>query len=256
MQSTSIKYILSLCFITLWFLPAWSQDNASRLQQAEEAYTKGEYETSIQLYEQILASGQDAFELYYNLGNAYYKNNQVAPAILNYERAAKIKPSDADLQHNLRLAQALTVDKIESLTVPEFVTGFKSFVNYYTADSWGLLSITTFLLVLGSLLAFLFLNQRWIKQLALGAASVLLFLSILFFIFGWQQQRWLNSNKEAIIFKPSITVQSTPDQGGEELFVLHAGTKVRIMERFRDWVRIRISNGNMGWVPIEAAAEI
>ena len=94
------------------------------------------------------------------------------------------------------------------------------------------------------------------KQLALGLGGVLLLLSFLFFFLGWQQSNWLSNQKEAVIFQPSITVTSTPNDSGEELFVLHEGTKVRIVERFKEWVRVRIGDGNMGWMPRTAVKEI
>ncbi len=244
-------------FFFLFFLKAASaQDANALLQQAADAYSNGDYKAAITQYEQVLAKGQHAFEVYYNLGNAYFKNNQIAPAILNYERAALLDPADADLQHNLAMAKSRTVDKIDILAVPEFVTGYKSFVNALPADRWGTWSIIAFVLMLGAIAAFLYLTQRWMKQLALGSGVLLALLAIVFFFFGWQQSNWLNSRKEAIIFQPSITVTSTPDNAGEELFVLHEGTKVRIVERFRDWVRIRIGDGNTGWMPVEAAEEI
>lgn len=249
--------IFSLFFaLFLLVKMADAQDGTVLLQQAADAYSNGDYQTAIDQYEQLLAGGQDAFEVYYNLGNAYFKNNQIAPAILNYERAARINPADADLQHNLAMAKSRTVDKVDMIAVPEFVTGYKSFVNATPADRWGTLSILSFVLMLLAIGAFLYLSQRWMKQLALGAGGLLFLLAIAFFFFGWQQTNWLNSRKEAIIFQPSITVTSTPDKTGEELFVLHEGTKVRIVERFRDWIRVRIGDGNTGWVPEKVAKEI
>ncbi len=249
------KYWLLLPFFFILNILS-AQDGKALLQQAADAYANGDYQAAASQYEQILASGQHAFEVYYNLGNAYFKNNQIAPAILNYERAARLNPTDADLQHNLAMAKSRTVDKVDMLAVPEFVSGYKSFVNATPADRWGAWSIAAFVLMLLAIASFLYLTTRWMKQVMLGSGVLLALLAAIFFLFGWQQTKWLNSRKEAIIFQPSITVTSTPDNTGEELFVLHEGTKVRIVERFRDWVRIRIGDGNTGWVPEKAAEEI
>ena len=243
--------VLILCIKTLT-----AQDSKALLQQAADAYSNNDYPSAIQQYEQILANGEHAFEVYYNLANAYFKDNQIAPAILNYERANRLNPADADLQHNLRMAQSRTVDKINMIPVPELVTGYKSFVNSTPADTWGTFSLMIFVLALIGIAAFLYLNQKWMKQLALGLGGVLLLLSFLFFFLGWQQSNWLSNQKEAVIFQPSITVTSTPNDSGEELFVLHEGTKVRIVERFKEWVRVRIGDGNMGWMPRTAVKEI
>ncbi len=232
------------------------QDNSILLQEAIDAYSNEDYPQTIDIYEQILSNEWDAFEVYFNLGNAYFKDDHIGHAILNYERAGRINPSDADLQHNLAMAQARTVDKIEILPVPEFVSGVKSFINSTSADRWGMLSIAAFFLMLLSVILFLFSYQRWIKQVLLGTGILSAMLMLVFLFFGWQQTRWLNSSKEAIIFQPSITVSSTPNSSGEELFVLHEGTKVRVLEHFQDWIRIRIGDGNSGWIPLESAEEI
>lgn len=241
------KYSLGMfliCFLSLHTVAA----NTTLIEAAQEAYSKEDFQTAIEKYEQIVSNGNEAFELYYNLGNAYFKTDQLGLAILNYERAAKINPTDTDLNHNLAIAQSRTVDKIEVVSAPEFVSGFKSFVNATPADSWGIYSLMAFTLFLIALGIFFFLNVKNLKQLSLLFAAILLMLSLGFFYFGWQQQRWLNSNKEGIILQASVTVSSTPDQSGEELFVLHEGTKVRILEYFKDKTRIRITNGNIGWL--------
>ena len=248
---------ITLTFLFFFFSHAVpAQDGSALLPQAADAYTNGDYAVAIDFYEQILSSGQYSFEVYYNLGNAYFKNEELAPAILNYERAARIDPADADLQHNLAMAQSRTVDNIDMLPIPDLVSGYQSFINATAADSWGMFSLAAFVLLLAAILVFLNVEQRWLKQIVLGTGGLLLVLSLLFFFFGWQQSNWLNSRKEAIIFQPSITVTSTPDNAGEELFVLHAGTKVRIVERFRNRVRIQIGDGNTGWIEQPAIQEI
>ncbi len=236
--------------------PLASAQEDARLARAAEAYANADYPEAAEYYEQILADGKEAFALYYNLGNAYFKSGRLASAILNYERAARINPADPDLLHNLAMARDQTVDKIDMLPAPEFVTTYKSFVNAVPADRWGYFSIAAFVLFLAAAALFLFTATPWVKRLTLTLGLALLLLSGLFFLFGWQQQRWRNARKEAIVFQPSITVQSTPDPSGEALFVLHEGAKVRIVERFRDWARIRIGNGNTGWLPEESVEEI
>ncbi len=248
---------LVLLFFGLFVVQfSYAQSEGNLLQQAAAAYAQENYEAAIDLYEQVLTSGKEAFELYYNLGNAYFKTDQIGPAILNYERAARLAPADPDLQHNLALAQARTVDKIDMVPVPELITGYKSFVNRFSADTWGVFSIVAFILLLIAIGSFLLFSAKWLKQLFLTIAGVLLVLTLIFFFFGWQQQSWLNNRKEAIVFSPSTRVVSAPNDTGTELFVLHEGTKVRVEERFREWVRIRIGNGNSGWVPEEVIEEI
>lgn len=242
--------------ITLPLSNLSGQSNAERFQLATEAYANKDYEGAIDQLEHILATGEYAFEVYYNLGNAYFKSDQIAPAILNYERAAKINPTEADLQYNLAIAQSRTVDQIDMIPVPEFVSGYKSFVNNRSSDQWATLSLITFFLMLAALGTFLLINNRLFKQIALSAVAICALFTITTFFFAWQQQSWLNSNREGVVFTPSINVSSTPDNAGETLFVLHEGTKVKIIERFRDFIRIEIGDGKSGWIGKESVREI
>ena len=248
-----ITLILVICWISN---PVPAQNEQTILKDAAQAYADEEYTNAISLYENLLSQGKEAFELYFNLGNAYYKSDQIAPAILNYERAAKLQPTDEDLQYNLAMAQARTVDKIEAIQVPQFVTGYKSFVNQFSADQWGYFSILAFVFMLGVLAAFLLTTNRSFKKISLTIAILLFTLSFSTFIFGAQQRSWLNSNKEGIIFQPTINVRSGPQESAEAIFVLHEGTKVNIVERFSDWLRIRIGDGNTGWVKASSVQEI
>ena len=233
-----------------------AQSSQDLLAQAAAAYAQNDFQKSITLYEQILSNGQEAFEVYYNLGNAYFKLDQIAAAILNYERAAKMNPSDADLQYNLGLANDRTIDRIDMIAVPEFVSAYKSSINAITSDQWAIWSIGSFAFFLVLVIAFLSLGQVWLKRLALVLSLGLLLTTFIFLLFAGQQQSWLNSTREAIIFQPSLEVRSAPNRSGATLFVLHEGTKVRIEEKVADWVRIRIGDGNTGWVQQEAMEAI
>ena len=255
-NTARFSIIMALLFNCCIFNIGLGQDNTMLLQQAADAYSNKNFQAAIDAYEKILENGSEAFEVYYNLGNAYYKSDQIAPAILNYERAKLLRPADEDLSHNLAMAEARTVDRIEGIPVPELITGYKSFVNTVSADLWGFYSIICFILVLGAVAGFLFLTQRWIKQLLLGLGVLCLVLSLLFWFLGAQQQSWLNNQKEAIIFQASVTASSTPNENGEDLFVLHAGTKVKVVKRFRDWVQVQIANGNTGWMQANAIQQI
>ena len=249
-MTKAAKYLILIIWTSAGLLvssfSSHAQNGQALIQKAADAYGNADYQQAIDLYEQVLAGGEEAFELYYNLGNAYFKADQIAPAILNYERAARLDPADTDLNHNLAMARQRTTDKIETISVPEFVSVFKSYVNALSVDQWGIASILCFILLLAAAGAFLLSPLKWVKQLGLGSGLLLAALTTLFLLFAWQQKSWLDSRREAVIFQPSATVQSTPDNAGEELFVLHEGTKVRIVERFRDWVRIRIGDGENG----------
>lgn len=248
-----------IVLLTLLYLsPAilFAQSSNTLWTQASDAYAQNDFQKSVELYEQILANGEEAFEVYYNLGNAYFKMDQIAAAILNYERAAKVNPSDVDLRYNLRLANDRTIDRIDMIAVPEFVSAYKSSINVVSADQWAFWSIVSFVLFLILIIVFLIVGQIWLKRLALVLGLAFLLGTFTFLLFAGQQQSWLNSSKEAIIFEPSLEVRSAPNRSSATLFVLHEGTKVRIEEKVENWLRIRIGDGNTGWVQEETIEAI
>ncbi|MDR1938996.1 MAG: tetratricopeptide repeat protein [Tannerellaceae bacterium] len=226
---------------------AFAQEEA--LKEAEAAYTQEVYTKAIELYKEVLTTYGESAEVYYNLGNAYYRANKIAPAVLYYERALLMDPGDADIRFNLEMARQKTVDKIEPIGDFFLVKWFDSVQNMGAADSWARLSIVCFLLFIGCLLLFFF--SRWTRIRKLG-----FYLGLLFFIsvvvsniFARNQKReWVN-HAHAIVFSPTVTVKSSPNQSGTDLFILHEGTKVSIKSTLGEWREIELEDGNIGWMP-------
>lgn len=227
--------------------PAAAQDAA--LKEAEVAYTKEDYKTSIQLYEGLLKNNGESAEVYYNLGNAYYKDGQIAPAILNYERALLLAPGDKDIRFNLQLAKARAVDKIEPAGQFFLVKWFESVRDLAATDTWGAVGITAFLLFLVSTVVFLFSKVVTFKKAGFYVALLMLAVTILANVFGFSQKSALTSHAEAIIFTPTVTVKSSPDASGTDLVVLHEGTKVAVRSTLGDWSEVVLEDGNVGWMP-------
>ncbi|MFP4447106.1 MAG: tetratricopeptide repeat protein [Bacteroidales bacterium] len=232
-------------------LPLLSQEYETMLDSAKHYYGKGNYERSIEIYEQILEQGKESAEIYYNLGNAYYSIYQVAPAILNYERAKLRAPNDEDIQYNLNLAREQVTDKIEQIPPFFLVRWYNNFVDSLSSDGWAVLSMITFLAFLVFFSVFLYTKRYRLKKSSFGIALLALLLSVATFMFSYQQKQEVLNSNQAIVFSKKVTVRSSPSTSGTELFVLHEGTKVFIEDEMGDWYEVRLSDGNKGWMKEE-----
>lgn len=231
-----------LAFIALKAAPADS------LQKANELYVANEYAKAIQLYEGIVTQGYESSTLYFNLGNSYFKNGEITKAILNYERAKKLAPNDDDIQFNLDLMNQFVVDKIEPLPRPFFVKGMENTINLFTSNQWAKISLTAFVLALLLVLTYLFSRMLTFRKLAFTFAIVVLAISIVSLILSAKQKAKLSQHNHAIIFAPTVTVKASPADGGTDLFVIHEGLKVQLIDNLNNWIEIRLDDGNTGWV--------
>ncbi len=224
--------------------------------KADSLYTAGNFEEAANIYNEVLANGLESADLYYNLGNAYFKQGKIPDAILNYERSLKLKPFDKDVQYNLELTQQYTVDKIDALDTFFMKRWVKAFRHKLTSDSWARLSIGLFIGVVLLLLVFTFTGSSLFKRLSFYL-SVILLLGV--FVSMWAsstEKRDITKNVEAIVFSPSVTIKGSPDDSGTDLFILHEGTKVKVIDSVGDWRRIQMADGNVGWLQEKAIEEI
>ncbi len=223
----------------------------SLIKTGNESYAKGLYYYAIDVYEQVVDSGYEAPELYYNLGNAYYKVNNIPMAILNYERAKILDPYDDDIKHNLALANAHVIDKID--IIPEFFmkNRVRNIVNIASSDKWAIISISTFILFLLLFLIYLFSARVGIKKISFWCAILILFISVSSFYSALKRKQFLTLKNAAIIISPTVTAKSSPAESGVDLFIIHEGTKVIIEDSIDVWNRIRIGDGTKGWIKKE-----
>ena len=215
---------------------------------ADSLYAARQYQKASQLYEQLLDKGDNA-NVYYNLGNAYYRMHDIARAILNYERAANREPGDSDIRFNLTLARSKTIDKIESNEDFFIVYWFRSFLNTFNTYQWGRIAVFSFVLALIGLLAYFFVRRLSIRKIGFGIAVAMFFLTIVSNIFAYLQRCQYLDNTHAIVMQTS-KIRSTPAESGTVIFSLHEGTKVKIIDNtMRHWVQIRLADGKTGWMP-------
>lgn len=205
---------------------------------------------TIEEMESVLASGQESVQIYYNLGYSYYKEGELAKAILNFERAHRLAPSDEDIIYNLEQAYAMT-DKLQEIETVFFVRWWDALCNTMSSDGWAILFVVVFILMLSGVALFLFSDRVSLRKTGFFSALALLVVAIFSLSVSIQQRDKIVNSKDAIIMTPSVTLSTAPDNNGSELVVLHAGTKVYIVSRLGEWCEVRLKDGNVGWIKIE-----
>lgn len=221
--------------------------------QADSAYINNDFAGAIAIYEAILTNEGESANIYYNLGNSYYKMDNIAKAVLNYEKALLLNPSDRDIRFNLELAQSKTIDKVIPMSEMFFVTWTKSLTNTLSEKGWSQVGIFTFILTLLALALYFFGKKIILKKTGFISAIVFFLVCIIANSFASVQKKKIMNHNNAIIMTPSITVKSTPNEGGTDLFILHEGRKVMIKDNtMKEWKEIQLEDGNVGWVPTNA----
>ena len=234
-----------------WFpLALFANDRDSVLFRAEQFYQQNEFTKAISEYQSLAESGWVSAELFYNLGNAYFKNHDIKSAILYFERAKRLAPNDEAIDFNLNLSRSLIFDKVEAVPELFLLTWGKAIRDWMTIQGWSWWSIGSFAATLMLGLLFLFVRNMSVRRLAFGLSVFCFFLSLTAFTFGYLQKSNIERTDEAIVFTPSVTIKSSPDDSGNNLFILHEGIKVSIENRIGEWCEVRIADGNKGWMRI------
>ena len=232
--------------LLMFLLPLCAQ--AVTKTEADSAYVRGEYQQAIKDYEALLEQGASA-DLYYNLGNAYYRTENITRAVLNYERALLLSPGDKDIRFNLQMARSKTIDKITPEQEMFFVTWYRSLVNLTSVDGWANVALISLALAIVLALLYLFSERIWLRKVGFFGAIILLVFFLLGNVFAYQQKDLLVHRRGAIVTAPAVTVKSTPAKQGTDLFILHEGTKVTITDgSMKDWKGIRLADGKEGWI--------
>jgi tetratricopeptide (TPR) repeat protein len=195
-------------------------------------------------------------EIYFNLGNSYFKTGQFTLAILNFERAKLLAPNDEDIAFNLQVANQKVVDSIQELPGIFIVRWWESLINSQNTDTWAVFSILGFIVFLVMLGFYFFARTSEIKRLTFWLGCFLIFFTILSWSFAAKQKNRMVNHNYAIVMEPTVTVKSSPSEKGTNLFVIHEGLKVRITDKLGDWVEISLADGNKGWLLTESIERI
>ncbi|MCB9017771.1 MAG: tetratricopeptide repeat protein [Prevotellaceae bacterium] len=235
---------------------AFAVVDVSQLTKANAAYGAEKYEDAVSQYEDILKSGSESSAVYYNLGNSYYKLGKIAPAILNYERALLLNPNDEDVQYNLDMAKAKTVDKIEGVDRFFLLRFVENVESLFSSNGWAIVSIVCFILMLVLAGLFVFSRMVTLKKVSFFAGLFVLLLCVVSMYFSGNEKDRITLHEYAVIFAPSVTVKSSPDESGNDIFLLHEGTKVKVKGDFGKWIEIQLEDGTTGWVQKTSAERI
>jgi tetratricopeptide (TPR) repeat protein len=238
-----------LIFIFLVFVSALAQaQNPTLFEEANEAYANDDFETAIAKYQEILENGETSVAVYYNLGNAHYKLNNVAPSIYHYEKALQLDPTDEDVQNNIEFARSMTIDDIPVNEETGFQKSINQFISTFSYNTWAYLAIALSVTFVVLFLLYYFSRTSLRKRIFFGVAVFIFLLGGISVFFAFQQQEIQFNNQFAIIFAEEAAVKNEPSQRGDAAFSLHEGTKARVLEEYQEWVKIELPNGTQGWI--------
>ncbi len=225
-------------------------------QNADAEYQKKNYQQAIADYQELLKKGVSA-DIYYNLGNAYYRTDNITQAVLAYERALMLSPGDGDIRFNLEMARSKTIDKITPRSEMFFVTWYKAVVNFMSVDGWAYCAIVCLVLAIISALLYLFSDKMILRKGGFYGGLFFLLVFVLANVFAFNQHYLLINRTGAIIMSPSVTVKKGPSADSGDSFVLHEGTRVDIVDKsLGEWRSIRLADGREGWITSKQIEEI
>jgi len=250
MKDKSI-YILAISLFFLFTHDAISQDTGKdKYNQGVTAFKSGNFQEALQIWTDIYNTGSRSANLNYNIGNAYFKLNEIPAAILFFERAWLLDPSDEDTNYNLQIARTLVVDRFKEIPELFFVRWYNYISLIITANAWSAFSLVAFILSLLLLSLYIYSSGYRFKVPGFWFAMLFFILSVSSLSFALRNKNLVYDSHKAIISNPLVSGKSSPDNSGTDLFVLHEGTKVSIEDEIGEWLEIRLSDGNKGWVPV------
>lgn len=248
---TGVLFLLLLQPLAAW--PAGSGNH--KLDSANHYYKKKDYRKAAALYEQVLNENEPSAEVYYNLGNTYYRSGSIGLAILNYERAQKINPSDEDIRYNLKIARGKTVDQFEDAGMA-LGDAWQQFLASVGEAGWSWLTAGALLTTLFVFGWFLFLKKPLARKISFFSGLLLLAVTVFTFTCARQSYQYTYKIRSAVLLQPAVAVYNGPAAGSDQISTLHEGTKVRIRGTEGEWAQIVFGNRAEGWVKANTLAEI
>ncbi len=246
---TIIRLAIMLVMAFVMTTETKAQKPEDLLAKANTLYNESAYDSAAVVYESIINKGYSSATLYYNLGNTYYKLGNYPLAIFYYEKSLKLDPQNDDTKHNIEIAKAFISDKIENVPVFFVKTWIKNISDTFSIGTWSIITLIVFGLLLICLFFYFTTRTRIIKKSMFFTSLIFIILTISSFSISTKKYNYLKSHNEGIIIIPTITVKSSPSSTSVDLFVLHEGSKVKILDSTDNWDKIKIANGSIGWLP-------
>ncbi len=249
-----LNFMKNIFYIVLLTTQIFFAQNG--FEEGNDLYKKGNYNEAVAAYENVLKGNKHSAELYFNLGNSYYKLNKVAPAIYNYEKALVLSPNDSDVLTNLRFAQKRTIDEIKVIPKVGFAKLLRDFTGIYHFNTWAWISISFSVLFLLSFIGYYFSQLTVSKRIFFFGMFVMLFLLLISVSSAIFEKSHYNNEVPAVIFAERIEVKSEPQRLASNVVTLHEGTKVFVKESLEDWKKIQLTDGTEGWILKSAIKEV
>jgi len=225
--------------------------------QGNSLYNEGKFQDAINTYESILDTENHSSELYFNLANAYYKLNRIAPSVYYYEKALQLSPNDKDIKNNMSFAKNMTIDAIELIPEMGFSKITKNIINRFSFDVWAILSVVFVVLFVVLFLTYYFSYSTNRKRLTFLSSILSLFLVLITLMFAFQKYEYEQNDNPAIVFALESEIKSEPNLRSEIAFKLHEGTKVQVLEIYNEnWTKIKLADGKTGWISSQDIKEL
>ena len=246
-HSASAMRLFVLMLIAMLGMPGVSAMAITKAN-ADAEYAKGNYQQAVVDYEELLKNGESA-DLYYNLGNSYYRLGNVTRAVISYERACRISPSDDEARRNLEFVRSKTIDKIIPVDEMFFSSWYKSIIDTFGSDGWARMAVAAFVASLLMALLFLLGGREWMRKTGFYAGIVCAVVFVVSHVFAWQQKCAFNNRDRAVVTAPTVSIKATPSATSSDVYVIHEGTGVVITDRtMSKWYSVKLDNGKEGWV--------
>ena len=243
-----IKLYISGLLLILAFTTLWAGEAEKVFEKANMLYNNERYAEAASLYQQLVDSDFEHPDLYYNLGNAYFKSNEIPKAIYYYEKARKLAPNDKEILHNIEIANRYIIDKPDIVPEPFYKVWWNTWLTLFTPNQWAVIALVLFnILFLLATIFFLIKDVKW-KKISFYSGLIILVFTVFSFFFAYHSYKNSIDHSEAIIFSPSVVVKSSPNEKSVDLFVIHEGLKVKLLEDENGWTKIKIGNGKIGWI--------
>lgn len=241
-----MKRVLIFLFLISTFLGLANEQE--RFAKANKAYSEQQFDHALETYTQLIDEGWQSSVIYFNTANCYYRLNSIGKAILYYEKAKVLAPEDKDILANLKLAEAQKIDAFEVVPIPAFTRIFQSLLSSFSNSMW--LTIGLSLIFLSATVLTLFLLSKNKSTLRFGLYITFGAVGLVFLFLGNVKLNQEENNTFAVLTIANAYVKSEPNTG-EDLFIVHEGTKAQIEEIFNEWVKARFPDGKTGWLPTE-----
>lgn len=249
--TTHIIARFALLFIIVFslFFEVKAQKPEELLTEANSLYNENAFDSALVVYKSIIDQGYSSATLYYNIGNTYYKLRNYPLAIYYYEKSLKLEPNNADTKHNIEIAKLFLTDKIEAVPELFIKTWWNKLSNSFTTNTWATITLVLIGISLICIFFYITAKTRSLRKSMFFSGIFMVILTICSFSISAEKHNYISSHNEGIIITPTITIKSSPSVSGVDLFVLHEGSKVKILDNTDGWEKIKIANGSTGWLP-------